>query len=90
MPGAGVSAVEIVDHHVDVLEIGLRGPGGDFDREAAGTLEHALNGAGSGRPIVIVHAVDDERGEFGRGGLNKAMRETALPVRSRSIIAREP
>ena len=66
--GGGVPAIEVVDHHIDVLEVGLGGPGGDFDREAAGTLEHALDGARSGRPIVIVHAVDDERGEFGCGG----------------------
>ena len=67
--GGEVAAIEVVDDHVvRAGNRGAGGPGGDFDREAAGAFEHVLDGACAGGPIVIVHAVDDEGGEFGVGG----------------------
>ena len=66
--GVRMAAVEIVDHDVVGAKVRLGGPCGDCDRETAGTFEDGLNGARAGGPIVIVHAVDDERGESGAGG----------------------
>src|SRR5664279_1905744 len=66
--GGHTAAVEVVDHHIVVAEVRLRGPRADADRETSRTFQDALDGAGAGRPIVIVHAVDHQRRELGSGG----------------------
>jgi hypothetical protein len=65
-----VAAIEVVHDHVVAGEIGrLGGPGCDVDFEPATAFENGADRARARFPVVIVHAVDNQRGELAIGAV---------------------
>ena len=74
--GRRVAAVEIVDDHVVLREIRKGWIGGDIDLgKVPVAFEDFLDGGGSGRPVVIIDAVDNYGFPKMRGGPKRKGRE---------------